>query len=271
MALEARVDRLEAALTRLAEAQVHAEERFVRLEEAQARTEEQMRLLTVAQARAEEQMRLLTAAQARAEERFVRLEEAQARTEEQMRLLIAAQARTEEQMRQLTAAQARTEARVEQLAAAQVRTETRVEQLAAAQERTDSAVQALAQQVGRLADTIGFTLEDLAREVAPAYLAQHYNLHISQLDRYFIRLDGQELELDLYGNGQRNGERVTVVGEVRSRIYGRDVEDAVRRTTRLTPQLSGTPVTVLFGFVIHPSARDAAQRLGAIVISSSGR
>ena len=92
-----------------------------------------------------------------------------------------------------------------------------------------------------------------------------------QLDRHFIRLDSQELELDLYGDGQRDGERVTVVGEVRSRIYGRDVEDAVRRTTRLASQLSGTPVTVLFGFVIHPSARNAAQQLGAIVISSSGR
>ena len=201
MALEARVDRLEAALLRLAEAQVRAEERFVRLEEAQARTEESMR----------------------------------------------------------------------QLAAAQARTEARVEQLAAAQERTNLAVQALAQQVGRLADTIGFTLEDLAREVAPAYLAQHYNLHVPQLDRYFIRLDGQELEFDLYGHGQRDGESVTVVGEVRSRIYGRDVEEAVRRTTRLVPQLSGTPVTVLFGFVIHPSARNVAQQLGAIVISSSGR
>ena len=201
MALEARVDRLEAALIRLAEAQVRSEERFVRLEEAQARTE----------------------------------------------------------------------ARLEQLAAAQARTETRVEQLAAAQEHTELAVQALAQQVGRLADTIGFTLEELAREVTPAYLAHHYNIHMLQLDQCFLIVDGQELEFDLYGNGQRDGERVTVVGEVRSRIYGRDVEEAVRRTTRLAPQLSGTPVTILFGFVIHPSAREVAQRLGAIVISSSGR
>jgi len=201
MALEARVDRLEAALTRLAEAQIRTEEHFARLEEAQARTE----------------------------------------------------------------------ARVEQLAAAQARTEARVEQLAAAQERTERAVQTLAQQVGRLADTIGFTLEDLAREVTPPYLAQHYNIHVSQLDRHFIVLGDQELGFDLYGAGQRDGETVTVVGEVRSRIYGRDVEDAVRRTTRLTSQLSGTPVTVLFGFVIHPLARVAAQRLGAIVISSSGR
>src|SRR5712691_3438221 len=118
MALEARVDRLEAALTRLAEVQVRSEERFARLEEAQIRTEEH----------------------------FARLEEAQARTE------------------------------------------ARVEQLAAAQERTERAVQTLAQQVGRLADTIGFTLEDLAREVTPPYLAQHYNIHVSQLDRHFIVL-----------------------------------------------------------------------------------
>ena len=172
--------------------------------------------------------------------------------------------RLEAALLRLAEAQARAEERFD-------RTEVRMEQLAAAQVRTELAVQALAQQAGRLADTIGFTLEELAREVTPAYLAQHYNIHTLQLDRSFIVVDGQELEFDLYGHGQRNGERVTVVGEVRSRIYGRDVEEAVRRTTRLAPQLLGTLVTVLFGFVIHPLARVAAQRLGAIVISSSGR
>ena len=179
--------------------------------------------------------------------------------------------RLEVALSHLAEAQAHTEARLEELAAAQARTEVRLEELATAQARTALAVQALAQQVGRLADTIGFTLEDLAREVTPAYLAQHYNIRVPQLDRHFIRLDGQELELDLYGNGQRDGERVTVVGEVRSRIYGRDVEDAVQRTARLDPQLAGTPTIVLFCFVINPSARETAQRLGAVVISSSGR
>jgi len=79
------------------------------------------------------------------------------------------------------------------------------------------------------------------------------------------------VEVDLYGEGQREGQPVAVVGEVRSRIYGRDVEGAVRQADRLAPRLPGAPVVVLFGFVIHPSAREAASRLGAIVISSSGR
>ena len=236
MELQARIDRLEEALSRLAEAQARTEERVGRLEGRMDRVEAAL----------------------------ARLAEAQARTEERVGRLEAA-------VQALAAAQARTEATVQTLAqqvgrleTAQARTEATVQTLA---QRVDD----LAQQVGRLGDTIGFTLEDLAREVTPAYLAQHYGMHVLQLDRHFVRLDGQELELDLYGEGRRNSEVITVVGEVRSRIYGRDVEDTVRRVARLAPQLPGTPVTVLFGFVIHPSARDVAQRLGAIVISSSGR
>jgi DNA repair exonuclease SbcCD ATPase subunit len=134
--------------------------------------------------------------------------------------------RLEEALSRLAEAQARTEVAVKDLAQAQVRTEERIERLAEAQARTEAMVQTLAQQagelnlrvgelarqVGRLANIIGCTLEDLAREVTPAYLAQHYGMHVPQLDRHFIELDGQELELDLYGEGRRNGEAVIVVG-----------------------------------------------------------
>ncbi len=214
----------------------------------------------------------------RLEDAVVRLAEAQARTEERVgRLedavvrLAEAQARTEARLEALAQAQTRTEGRVEALAQAQTRTEARVEALAQAQARTESALLVLAQQVGRLSETIGFTLEDLAREVAPPYLAQHHGIHVRQLDRRFFSVDGDEVEVDLYGEGQQEGRTVVVVGEVRSRIYGRDVEEAARRAARLRAQLPGAPVVVLFGFVIHPSARAAAHRLEAIVISSSGR
>jgi predicted nuclease with TOPRIM domain len=193
----------------------------------------------------------------RLEAALTRLAEAQARTEERV-------GRLEQAVERLAEAQARTEERVGRL-------EQAVERLAEAQARTETTLQALTQQVGRLSDTIGFTLEDLAREVALPYLAQHYQIRIPELARRFFRLDGQEIEVDLYGEGHRDGEPVAVVGEVWSRIHGRDVEGAVRQADRLVPQLPATPVVVLFGFVIHPSARAAAERLGAIVISSSGR
>ncbi|MDQ7849475.1 MAG: hypothetical protein RB148_04275 [Armatimonadota bacterium] len=250
MARDARVDRLTEALTRLAE--------------AQARTEGQLAQLT---------MRVDQLA-ARVDQLALRVDQlaaAQARTEDQLaRLttrvdqLAAAQARTEDQLARLTT-------RVDQLAEAQARTEARLEQLAAAQARTEEAVRVLAQQVGRLSETIGFTLEDLAREVTPAYLAQHFAIRVSVLDRRFFTLDGQEVEVDLFGEGTRDGEPIAVVGEVRSRIYGEDVQRVAQRALDLAGQLPGRPVVVLFGFVIHPSAREAAARLGAIVISSSGR
>ncbi len=243
MALEARIDRLEDALGRLAEAQARTEAVVQALAEAQARTEERV---------------------GRLEERMDRVEVALAR-------LAEAQARTEERVGRLEEGQRELQVVVARLAEAQARTEAQVRSLAEAQARTEAAVQTLAQQVGRLTETIGFTLEDLAREVTLAYLAQHYGIQGLKLDRRFFVVEGQELEVDFYGEGRQDGEVVAVVGEVRSRIHGRDVEAAVRQAMRLAPQLPGTPLPVLFGFVIHPSAREVASRLGALVISSSGR
>ncbi len=192
------------------------------------------------------------------------LVEGQRVLQEAVARLAEAQARTEERVGRL-------EAVVAELTEGQRALQSAVAKLAEAQARTEATLQMLAQQVGRLSETIGFTLEDLAREVTPAYLAQHYGIHVPELGRRFFVVDGEEVEVDFYGEGRRDGETVAVIGEVRSRIYGRDVEAAVRQVGRLVPQVAGTPVTVLFGFVIHPSAREVASQLGAIVISSSGR
>jgi hypothetical protein len=132
-------------------------------------------------------------------------------------------------------------------------------------------VQQLAQQVGRLSDTIGFSLEDLAREMTPAYLAHYYKIQVTTLERRYFYIDDEEIEVDLYGEGQQDGKAVMVVGEVRSRIYGRDVETVFQQASKLSSQLGKTPVTVLFCFAIHPSAQEAASRLGAILLTASGR
>lgn len=199
------------------------------------------------------------------------LEQRVDRLEAALTRLAEAQARTEERVGRLEERMGRVEAALAQLAEAQARTERRVEELAQAQARTEQAVLTLAQQVGRLSETLGFTLEDVARELTPSYLAQRYGITVALLERRFFLVDGEEVEVDFYGEGMRDGQRVAVIGEVRTRIYGRDVEAAVRTAERLRLQVPGVPVVVLFGFVIHPSAREAAARTGAIVISSVGR
>ncbi|MDR7423048.1 MAG: hypothetical protein QN159_11380 [Armatimonadota bacterium] len=105
MALDRRVDRLEhlmerieAAVARLAEAQVLAEGRLTRVEERLDRVEERVGRLEAAVAR-------LAEAQARTEERLARLEDAVTR-------LAEAQARTDERLARLAEAQARTDERL---------------------------------------------------------------------------------------------------------------------------------------------------------------
>jgi hypothetical protein len=95
--------------------------------------------------------------------------------------------------------------------------------------------------------------------------------HVRDPREAFFSVEGEDVELDLYGEGDQDGKTVVVIGEVRSRIHGREVQSMARRAARLRPQLGRDPVVVLFGFAIHPSAREAARQLGAIVISTSGR
>jgi hypothetical protein len=114
---------------------------------------------------------------------------------------------------------------------------------------------------------VGFTLEELARELAPAYLEKYHDVHVAALERRFFTVDGEEIEVDCYGEGTRGGEPVAVLGEVRSRIYGRDVEAIARKAHALSASLPGRAVPILFGYVIHPSAEQAAGQKGVLVLA----
>ena len=270
------------SLARLAEAQARAEERLARLEEAVARLEAAVQRLAEAQARTEERVtRLeeavarLAEAQARTEERVTRLEEAVARLETAVERLAEAQARTEERVTKLeeavarlAEAQARTEERVTKLeeavtrlADAQARTEERVA-------RVEVSLRELSQQVGSLSDTIGFGLEDIARVVLPGWLSRHEGIEVEELTRTFFEVDGEVVEINLYGVGVRGGEKVVVLGEARSRIYEHDVKEfdgVAEKARRVMPH---RVYKLLFGYWIHPTAQREAAGRGLTLIAS---
>jgi len=89
-----RMDRVEAALERLAQAQARTEERVGRLEAAVER-------LAQAQARTEQRVEELAQAQARTEQRVEELAQAQARTEREIHALAAAQRESEKHLADL--------------------------------------------------------------------------------------------------------------------------------------------------------------------------
>ncbi len=227
--------------------------------------------LAEAQRRTEERLEKLAA-------RVEQLAEAQRRTEERVEQLAEAQRRTEERLEKLAVRVEQLAARMEQLAEAQRRTEERVGQLAEAQRRTEEVVEKLAEaisalrvEVGRLSETIGFGLEDIAKVVLPGWLYRHLGLEV-ELERGFVEVGGRPVEVDLYGEGVREGERILVVGECKSRIHEREVEKFYSEVYKpLAEERKGKVVGVLFGYVVYPEARRKAKELGLYTVASYER
>ena len=239
---------LKRAVNELADAQTRAEERVGRLEDAveklalaQAKTEERV-------GRLEDAVEKLALAQAKTEERVGRLEDA-------VEKLALAQAKTEERVGRLEDA-------VEKLALAQARTEETVERLVQAQRE-------LSVEVGKLSTAIGFGIEDIGRVVLPGYLERHFGIEVEELERKFFSVDGEEVEMNLYGDGVKKGERIVILGEAKSRIYRGEVKDFARAVAKL--KIEQDIFKVMFGFFIHPSASELAEKEGIVLVASYQR
>ena len=205
----------------------------------------------------------------RLSEKITELAEAQRRTEEQVGQLAEAQRRTEERLNELAR-------RVDQLAEAQRRTEEQVRQLAEAQRRTEEevrklseAVRELRKEVGRLSAVIGFGLEDIARVMVPGWLERHMGVYVEELRPSFIVVDGEEVQINLFGVGRRGDREVIVVGECKSRIYSSEVRSFARTLEKVRRAYRGREiVSFLFGFLVHPSAQKDADKLGIKLIAT---
>jgi hypothetical protein len=260
MASEAHSDRLEAALSRMAEAQARTDEGMGRLQEAMAALLEGQRQLAAAQARTEERV-------GRLEDAMATLATAQARTEERVGRLEDAQIRTEERV-------GRVEDAVVTLAAAQVRTEERVSQLAVAQERTEAALQQLARQVGGLSETVGGDIEDIAYIVLYDVLKREFGWEVGVLERAWQRWNDRIEEIDVFGRATdpaRPAWPIWIVGEAKHNLTRREVERFARQVKRARRHLVGEVYAVCFSYRARPEVRARLQELGIPLLFSYGR
>ncbi len=228
-ALEARVQSLEervwAAIHELAEAQRRTEQRVEELAEAQKRTEARLDRLEAVVAE-------LAEAQRRTEQRVEELAEAQKRTEARLDRLEAIVAK-------LAEAQRRTEQRVEELAEAQKRTEMELRQLA-------GHVQMLHERVEGLSNAVGYSLENRAYLALPRLLSERYGIQVEgDLWRRYVTVGLKTRQVNIYGYGYRNGQRVLIVGEAKVRPSRREVERFRKLCDQLEAQ-EGLPVVALF-------------------------
>lgn len=205
---------------------------------------------------------------------MIELAEAQKHTYISVAELREAQTRTELKLGELAEAQKRTDISVAELREAQTRTERSLAELAESHKLLVSAVHGLKVQVGRLSDTIGFGLEDIAIVMIPGYLQRHHHIAV-EFRKKLIRLPNkQEIEIDLYGEGKKEGQPIIVIGETKTRVKKGDVIKFDKRTQPLVQHFKEKNLAVLktmLGYWVHPDAETEAQARDMIVIASYQR
>ncbi|WP_448563168.1 hypothetical protein [Trichothermofontia sp.] len=175
-------------------------------------------------------------------------------------------------VRELAQAQTRTEQRLDELAQAQTRTEQRVEELAADLRTLTATVQTLAegqqdlrQQLGGLAMTVGYVLENEAYKALPALLARDYGLVVSTpLKRSYVTdAQGRSLEVNIFGEGNHQGTLVTLIGESKAQLSIPAIQRFIR--TRLEPLKAVFPhifPILITHMVSSPEVETYAQEQG---------
>jgi uncharacterized coiled-coil protein SlyX len=186
------------------------------------------------------------------------LGQAQARTEQRVDTLA-------NRMDELAQAQARTEQRMDTLA-------NRMDELAQAQTRTEETVRLLVEdmrdvkkQLGGLAMTVGYRLEDEAYRALPDLLRQDHQIIVQgRLKRgYVTDARDRTLEINILGDALRGNQPVKIIGECKSQLSIPNIDRFIRR--QLTPlqavYASVLPVLVTY-MVSSPEVETYANEQG---------
>jgi predicted nuclease with TOPRIM domain len=165
---------------------------------------------------------------------------------------------------------------VQELADAQRRTESKVEDLAEAQKRTEIELRNLARQVGGLSEAFGGSLEDFALDLVPELLEKSWNLKIEDVGRDEFTINKKTVELDLVIRGNREGNPIIVLGEVKSNLTAFEVDKFLSTTKEIvnfnTEEFSGKEVRVIFfGNRANLEARELVKEKGAYMIFTHGK
>jgi hypothetical protein len=130
----------------------------------------------------------------------------------------------------------------------------------------------LSRAVSGLSDTIGFGLEDIAKVMLPSWLEKHERIQVEELEKRFIKVNGEEIEVNLYGEGRKGRYPVIIVGEAKSRIHGRDVKEFFENFNKVKKVFKEQKVIpLIFGYWIHPSASSLGKELGIRLVASYQR
>ncbi len=170
--------------------------------------------------------------------------------------LAQAQRKTEERLNNLAK-------RVDELAQAQKRTEQRLNELAEAQKKTEEELKKLIgehkktrEQLGGLSHTVGYILEDRAYVSLPYLLEKDHNIHVHELKRDYIEISkGKYIEINIIGDGMRNKEEVVIIGECKTQLKKKDVDNFIKTLGKLQKIIQKQIFPVIVTYQALPPVR----------------
>jgi len=111
------------------------------------------------------------------------------------------------------------------------RLERVVEDLVKAEQRLTRRTDDIARQLGGISMNIGYFLENEAYEALPPLLERDYGVRVlTPLTRDFVEDDkGNEYEVNIFGEGERDGEQLLIVGECKMQLSKQEIDRFLRR------------------------------------------
>lgn len=197
--------------------------------------------------------------------RMDELAEAQKQTENRLNELAERFIELTKRVDELTEAQKETERQLRELA-------RRTDDLAEAQRRTEEELRKLIQehretrrQLGGLAITVGYTLENEAFKALPKLLERDFGIKIKgRLKRAYIKdKEGKPIEVNIIGKGVKDGRELTILGEGKAQLSKRDVDRFLRRKVdRLKDVLGELFLVLVTHMTSDPEVEDYVREKG---------
>lgn len=106
------------------------------------------------------------------------------------------------------------------------------------------------EELGGISETIGYTLENEAYKKLPELLEKDFGIRIRQrLTRTYLQdIDGNAIEVNIFGHGKKNGKEVTIIGESKAQLSRNKVNDFLRKKVK---RLQGLYDDVFLVLVTH--------------------
>ncbi len=151
--------------------------------------------------------------------------------------------------------------RMDELTANVSRLEHKVEDLVGEMKRMKVTMQDMKQEIGGLSHTVGYRLEDEAMKSLPSLLKRDFSIDTEgTLVRDYIEIGPKKyVELNIWGHGLRSGKPVEIIGEAKSQLKKKDVDQFLQTLKILEPLINKPIVPLLVTYQTSVDVRRYIQ------------